>query len=222
MSHNIIWQTYQNLISTLLPNFCSYCRTLLQDNAIFCPDCFAKIEPIASKTIAVTSKQQLTVFAAAVYQTPLKELILAKASSHEHASRNLARLIVAMTPVATMHFDFIVPVPLHWTRRLWRGYNQAAIMAQVIAKACNSTFLDCLQRTKKTPFLSTVHAEERSILMLDALHLKSNYLKENFAGKSILLVDDLMTTGSTLKAAAKVLLPFKPSSLHAVVACRTK
>jgi ComF family protein len=220
MFHNTIWNAYQTLITTLLPTFCSSCRAIITSKAIFCPACFSLIEPITSKTLALTSSYSLTVFAVAPYQSPLKELILAKRHGMHHASRQLACLMVAMTPIKTLPIDLVVPIPLHWTRHMWRGYNQAHIMAEVIAHARKAHLMPLLHRHKRTPFLSSLKPVDRFSMVNNAFSARARYTPDQIEGKHIVLVDDLMTTGSTLKSAALCLLPFKPASLQAVVACR--
>jgi ComF family protein len=217
--HDLTWYAYQTFLATLFPSFCAYCRAVLAQDAVLCPRCFKAIRHITSSTIMVTPSTSLTVFAVGAYQSPLKELILAKKYGNYHTAGQLARLVVAMTPVNIMSIDVVVPIPLHWSRFMWRGYNQAEVMAEVIAKARGARCISLLARRKRTPFLSSLPVSERAAMVSDALSIKKSQASF-ITGKNILLVDDLMTTGSTLKTAAKLLLPYKPASLCAVVACR--
>ncbi|UNM06534.1 MAG: ComF family protein [Holosporaceae bacterium] len=100
--------------------------------------------------------------------------------------------------------DLLVPVPLHWTRLLKRGFNQAAVLTQHIGKRTNKSYLlNTLKRIKKTPSQEGLTAHARQKNMQHAFVVDK---PEKIKGKSILLIDDVMTTGATLDASAKVLI----------------
>lgn len=106
----------------------------------------------------------------------------------------------------TKHNVFLLPIPLHASRRRERGFNQAAVIAKVV-----STFVhvpvntSCLERSKKTlPQVNMKHKEERMENMKQAFTMRKNNVSFIY-GASVILVDDVYTTGSTLKNAALVL-----------------
>ncbi len=94
-----------------------------------------------------------------------------------------------------------IPIPLHQERRRERGFNQAALIAQNIATAYNLPFIaSTLVRTKPTPsqlIVRTQKAREKN--MENAFAVTK---KEDIAGKRVVLVDDVYTTGATMKHAA--------------------
>ncbi len=100
-------------------------------------------------------------------------------------------------------FDYIIPVPLHWWRLLRRGYNQSLLLAKALAKKRNEKLdFDSLVKTKASKAQSSLSKTERLKQLKMAFRLKS---PEKFKDKTILLVDDVYTTGSTLQECAKVL-----------------
>lgn len=115
--------------------------------------------------------------------------------------------------------DLLVPVPLHWMRYAYRGYNQAYEMAQVLQKYMNIPVIELVGINRRTQFQFKLTASEREQNVKNAFYLKTEHA-QNFQSKHIVIVDDLMTSGATLQAVAKVLLPLKPASLTAVVGCR--
>lgn len=101
--------------------------------------------------------------------------------------------------------DLIVPVPLHYRRYLRRRYNQAALLADIIAREGKACLPDALLRVRATPQQTGLTRREREANVQDAFAVNPR-----FAGRirrsRVLLVDDVYTTGATLKACARVLL----------------
>lgn len=100
--------------------------------------------------------------------------------------------------------DVVVPVPLHWRKKLKRGYNQSACFAQGISNAMGIGFNnELLQRAQHTQTQTKKTREERWLNVKDVFVL---YGAEKYQGKHILLVDDVITTGATLEACAQQLM----------------
>jgi ComF family protein len=100
--------------------------------------------------------------------------------------------------------DVIVPVPLHW-RRLWqRRYNQSALLAKRLARG-KSLALFALTRIRSTPSQGEmVSAKARRRNVRGAFEVEPRY-HTLLAGKSVLLIDDVLTTGATVAACARAL-----------------
>jgi len=108
--------------------------------------------------------------------------------------------------------DVIIPVPLHKSRLRKRGYNQSACFAEGIATVLNIPVLtDCLIRKKATQTQTKKSRYERTLNMQDVFEVVDAH---KLAGKNILLVDDVVTTGATLEACALALLAVKGLQLN--------
>ena len=105
------------------------------------------------------------------------------------------------------HCDIIIPVPLHNSRKKGRGYNQSELIAKGIGEILNiPVFTNLLVRNVNNPTQTDKHRFERWENVSDIFSIQSN---EQIEGRHILLVDDVITTGSTLEACAKELLSVK-------------
>lgn len=211
---------YKHIKNLIAPSFCVYCKQWLFEPLILCERCKDLIKPVVSTKLSLTPTISMKVFAISSYQEPLKSLILAKAQSQRLASKHLGNLIWTLTPIKNISFDYVVPIPLHWTRYAYRGYNQSEVIGAVIAQKSGKPLINLLKRNRRTLFQSQLNVEQRS----DNVHNAFDLLKvdsEIYKNKHLLLVDDLLTTGSTLKNAAKKLLVLKPATITAVVSCRT-
>lgn len=92
--------------------------------------------------------------------------------------------------------DLLVPVPLHWYRRLWRGYNQSELLCRGIAEVMHREVnTRALVRHRYTSQQSLTSAVERESNVKDAFSIKH---PEQLEGRHVLLVDDVLTTGATL------------------------
>ena len=90
----------------------------------------------------------------------------------------------------------ICPVPMHWSRRWQRGYNQAHLIAAAMAKQLSTPCCDLLIRTRSTPPQTDIPHTRRRENVAGAIAAKEVYLN----GCDVLLVDDVKTTGATLSA----------------------
>lgn len=112
--------------------------------------------------------------------------------------------------------DLVIPVPIHYTRRLSRGYNQSELLARELADMFDSfEYLNALKRHKRTVKLKKLDKEARK----DALHnaiIMNKHALPTIRGKKVMLVDDIYTTGTTLEACAKVLYESGCASVYAV------
>jgi ComF family protein len=98
--------------------------------------------------------------------------------------------------------DFFVPVPLHWRKRLIRGYNQSYLLARGLKhpSAKVSTDLVRIRYTPAQPTMLTMAAREKNVEGAFAVRYR-----HRFAGRRVCLVDDIKTTGATLNECAKTL-----------------
>lgn len=161
----------------------------------------------------------IIIYALSAYKDPLRSLIMTKHHKDETAIRLLANLMTEMLLVKNIDFDIITYIPLHWTRYAQRGFNQAAIIAQAISAATGRPIIECLKRSKKTEFQAQLSVMQRQKNLEQAFSFHEKYANQ-ISHKKILIIDDLFTTGSTIKAAAKTLSIYKPEQIIVFVACR--
>jgi len=112
------------------------------------------------------------------------------------------------------NIDFFVPVPLHWSRRLIRGYNQAHILAKKLKHSSAKINTD-LVRIRRTAVQSAMASPAKRVSnVAGAFAVRSGH---QFSGKTVCLVDDIKTTGATLNECAKVLKQAGASKVLALV-----
>lgn len=107
--------------------------------------------------------------------------------------------------------DLVVPIPIHWTRQNWRGFNQA----EVIARMVGLPVLKVLIRQKMTKQQARLDKKERRTNIKGAFGVKGD-----IRGKKILLVDDVYTTGESMREAGRVLKKAGAKSVWGLVLAR--
>src|SRR5215470_258787 len=114
-------------------------------------------------------------------------------------------------------FDVIVPVPLHPARHRERGFNQASLLAELLSAHTSIPCKPLLKRIRYTTTQTALDRSERMENLHNAFRLRQNV---DVRGLRMLLIDDVLTTGSTLSECARVLKRAGALSVHAATAAR--
>ncbi len=199
-------------LSSGLP-FCAACSPSLEENLASCPSCAEPQLRGRSETCQRCRERPLPlnkIIAPWQYGGALAEaLVRMKFQGRSEIARTLAPLIAPVL-VATAVVDdatFIAPIPLHWTRRLRRGFDQTQLL---LRHASSTTRLPApvtslLTRVRATEYQSrTGDVRGRQQNLAGALRVAPRW-SDKLAGANVILFDDVVTTGATMAAAARAL-----------------
>lgn len=118
------------------------------------------------------------------------------------------------------HADVVLPVPLHRWRLLRRRYNQSGLIAKIMARETGRLYLpDALVRTRATPTQGRLRAQARQDNVHKAFAVGAKAAPK-LRGKNIILIDDVYTTGATVRECAKVLKTAGAASVHVITLAR--
>lgn len=215
-------------LQLIYPSQCISCRELVEDDNALCGKCWAETrfisglvcdkcgtplpgqdhdEAVLCDDCLTTARPWSRGRAAMLYQDNGRKLVLGL----KHGDRlDLAApagkwLAQAVQPILQSEM-LIAPVPLHWIRMLKRRYNQSALLADALSKSVGlSCCLDLLQRNKRTRSLDGLGREARFQMLADSIAVNAKR-RHRLIGRSILLVDDVMTSGATLAACTEACL----------------
>jgi ComF family protein len=137
------------------------------------------------------------------YEGTLRELIhLYKYGRIQTLSQPLAGFLASALPLDE-RFDAVTPVPLHWRKRWQRGFNQSELLARAIARRRGIPMVGALRRARSTQTQAGLSNTERRRNVAAAFQCRR--ASQKLDGRRVLLIDDVMTTGSTAAACARAL-----------------
>lgn len=191
--------------------FCFICSSALKGNAQrTCPRCsssvgeFANVEEGCSRCRDEVFHFESS-FRLGEYDGVLRDMILRmKSGAGEMLSECLGRFWAehAEERFRAVQADVVIPVPLHWWRRWHRGFNQSESLSEAIAARLNLAHRPrWLRRVRNTPHQTATSAGQRR----DNVKLAFRAAQVALKGKTVLLIDDVLTTGSTASDAARAL-----------------
>ena len=240
----LVGAAVRRVVDLALPNRCVGCRAVIGADGALCPACFARLDfivpplcrscgiPLPSHgaaasvdLICAACSAHPPAFdsarAALVYGGLGRDIVLML----KHADRtDLAKVLAvwlarAGTPLLAQA-TLIVPVPLHPRRLAQRRFNQAGLLAQVLARTAHLPCMpDLLRRTRPTPSQGGFSAAGRRRNVQGAFGIAPRSAARVKRAR-VLLVDDVMTTGATLDACARVLRRAGADAVDAVVVAR--
>lgn len=160
-------------------------------------------------------------YSALIYRENARRMVLSLKHGDRHDIVPLAATFMTRVLGSDLPSDLLfVPVPLHWTRMLKRRFNQAALLAQAVAsRTGHDCCPDALIRHRQTPSLEGLGADDRFERLDGSLapHPKRGRTLE---GRNVMLVDDVMTSGATLAAAAEACLAANAQNVQVLVLAR--
>ena len=143
-----------------------------------------------------------TAYAFGSFEGALQKLIhLFKYARVESLAKPLSGLLLRALP-RDGNFDHVMAMPMHWRKQWERGFNQAELLAVPVARRFGLKLSKNLRRSRYTKAQAGLDEAGRRANLKDSFHVKH---RGAIAGKRILLIDDVLTTGATLRAAAHAL-----------------
>ena len=220
-------QLLKDLLDLFLPPLCFVCtRRLLRDENILCNDCYSRIRDISSpyckrcgrpvlyqniKVCNLCIKEGYSceyIRGISPYDGVVENLItLLKYSKKRVIAKVLGRLMAERVSEDEIYkkCDVIVPVPLHYSRKRERGFNQAEDLGREMGKILGIPFIkNGLIRVRATPSQTKLSPKERFLNVKGAFLINEKRLNA-MKDRTILLIDDVFTTGATMNECAKAL-----------------
>ena len=209
------------LMGVVLAPQCAACKAVLEEptRGCVCESCWNRIRPLPSFLGSAADGGVARWGAAGEYEGSLREIIHAfKYDDRRSLARPLGRRLRAAGADVLEGASCVIPVPLHPWRRFRRGFNQAALLAAPLG----APVVNALWRTGWTSPQAGLPRDARLVNVRGAFALSPlvsrRRLDALIAGRIVVVVDDVRTTGATLEACAAVLIQAGAGEVRALTA----
>lgn len=204
----------ESLLNLIFPPRCHICR---KEGFYLCQDCKKNIE-ICFSNINYNHLDQ--VYLLCKPTETLKRIVHAfKYNFREAYLEVLSGYYIEGLKNFNITSEYlIIPIPLHYIRKFWRGYNQSELISRYINRRLGYEILHALKRNKHTKMQSHLNRTERLNNVKDVFTI--NKFDISLIERPVLLIDDIVTTGATLSEAAKVLKVYGFKKVEAMVLSR--
>lgn len=195
----------RDLAAPRRPALCRGCAARLEPIAAACPCCGEPGSAHLCVRCALAPPSFRRARACFLYRDDdlSSQLLLRWKYGGDHVvGSSLGALLAGHRSAHAECYDLIVPVPLHPSRLAGRGFNQAAILGRALARPGERVAVDLLRRPSRTATQATLGRGGRDDNVRDAFALRP---RASLTGRSVLLVDDVVTTGATVRACSAVL-----------------
>ncbi|KAB3526651.1 ComF family protein [Alkaliphilus serpentinus] len=204
---------------------CIACKGPLGGNEKYslCPSCYDKIHFFhKGRWIQIPSIHDnsfIRVYSPTAYDEITKKLVARlKYNNETYLARIMAEIMMDYLYKEELYFTTIVAVPLHASKKISRGFNQAFLLAEYISKLSKVPNIEKgLSRHKNTKAMHLLTKEERRKNVEDAFIIRN---PKEFYNQHILLIDDIVTTGATLESCNKALVEAGAASVTAITFAR--
>ena len=211
----MIKKIFNYLLSLIFPIECISCK---EEDTYLCTKCLNKIDINHDFKFKKNLKYIDKVHSATKYDNKLLQIAI-----HYFKFRYIKELVVPLSKIIIKYLEqekieltdyMLIPIPLHKKRYLERGFNQSELIATQLAKHFNLQIANnVLIRSLNTPHQVGLNKKKRLNNLNEAFKvLKPELIKD----KKIILIDDVVTTGSTLEEVAKTLIKAKVSNIIAI------
>ena len=232
---------FKNMVDFVFPSTCPCCDKTIESHQLFCDKCFHQITFI-KKPMCYRCGQPLLLEkskgnilcpeclkkrplydiarAAFIYDSVSKASILKlKYTDRMEYAYPLVELLYQAGSDLFSKTDIIMPVPMHWRRRLKRKYNQADLLGRLLAKKTHIPYSSKnLIRSRHTEVQENKTLSERNRNVKDAFCIKK---EQEIQSKTILLIDDVFTTGATVSNCAKTLKKAGAKAVYVLTVAKT-
>lgn len=204
----------EKILEMIFPTCCGICRKIY--NRAICPKCYYNLKN--ELKFSKENKENFNIYYIGFYEKILRELLLKfKFKECAYLANTFVEILSKNQEMIKIlkEYDYIIPVPMYITNKKIRGYNQTELLAKQIKDRFNIKYRnDIILKIKQNKRQSELTEKERIENVKNVYRLQK---QEEIKNKNILLLDDIYTTGNTIKACRKELQKAEPKKIDILV-----
>lgn len=187
------------VLNLFFPRRCAVCNKITTDSNVICEDCDRDFE----RDYDIGNLGGVSLITACDYNEYSKPIILGAKTCRDGDKLDFmaSEIANAVMLLSDCSFDYVIPIPMSKPARRRRGYSQTEKLAAGVHFLCGIPYLDAFIKTRDTREQKTLTGDKRLLNIRDCFSVSDDVDLQN---KSVLIVDDVATTGATLSEAARV------------------
>lgn len=194
----------ERVLSLAAPLGCLLCGKAVGAGELFCPLCQGVLKKPVTRLLNISGGRKLPVASPHYYKGGYRKTVLEyKFQGISAYAKPIGWFMAGAARTLPGSFDLVTYVPMARRARWIRGYNQSQLLARTVGMALNLPVVPALKKLRKTKTQHELNAEERAGNVRGAYGVRKG--APPLAGKAVLLVDDIVTTGNTLADCARAL-----------------
>jgi ComF family protein len=206
------------VFDTIFPGICVNCKDDVVGQSLLCSRCEESI--IVRKVPKQIGNRFL--FASTEYENPVARNLIKvfKYSRIWRAGEKIAEIMLKHLEMSEFEKlienkdnTYIVPVPIHFLKKWQRGFNQAEVLSELLGKNLGIKYINALKRHRRTIPQNKIKSDHLRLINIQNCFSLSRRAHRVPKGATIILVDDIATSGETLKEATRVLRSLHPSQI---------
>ena len=217
---SLLENLFKSFISVFLPFRCHACNETTDFGVVLCERCLIKLRGLIDAPQLVEDVVcSFPVYTLSSYDSLMSDII--RIVKYRPSLKLLLLLTEQCQKFGRLKTlidrdDILIPVPMHSDRQLKRGFNQAELLAEKFALAAGCRFSPALERIRATRPQADCDEKDRQSNLEGAFSIGRGLIRDMFAGRHLILVDDVVTTGSTLQKCREALQPLAPAKVSAL------
>lgn len=217
---------FDGILNFIFPPKCIFCGKIIDGGEPgICGGCYPSLEFVKAKDLPHNHSESFSFkqnFSLLFYDDTVSQMIKRfKYDNHPEYAKPIAQLMAKNIDCNVLeNIDCIIPVPLHKTRQKQRGFNQAELMSACLSELYNiPVYNNVLKRIKKTAPQYNLSPQQRMGNITGAFAVENAEIVKN---KTVMLIDDIFTTGSTMDSCSKALLSHGAAAVYGMTLAITR
>ena len=193
-------------------SYCYYCGKNKIDDMFLCNNCLSRLDRVDNHTFIMDTEVFYPYFYDDIMKNMIRDYKFERITAYAHIFSEMILQFDKRTNLFK-DYDYLLPAPMHEKKKRKRGFDHIRLISDMFIKETNLIYFNSLIKSKSTKSQHDLNKFEREDNLKEAFEFKDD---KSLEGKSILIFDDIVTTGNTLREIREVLYTRNPKKVSAL------